>query len=167
MKRGASVEGLMQRVASARPNYLQYLAEADFAQSESVVWHLRVAEGDHLSERSEGEKLPKHRTRALDVLRKLKTFLGGASGGMQGGPRRGRSPITGPALPYAAQASQLRRMAKLHARRAETQKQSSPLMKLKHAPRANTPPRSPYNSSSAQSAGVSSPRLLIRAMFSL
>ena len=89
----------MQRVASARPNYLQYLAEADFAQSESVVWHLRVAEGDHLNERSEGGKLPKHRTRALDVLRKLKTFLGGASGGMQGGPRRGRSPITGPALP--------------------------------------------------------------------
>ena len=106
MKRGASVEGLMQRVASARPNYLQYLAEADFAQSESVLWHLRVAEGDHLSERSEGGKLPKHRTRALDVLRKLKTFLGGASGGMQGGPRRGRSPITGPALPRAAQASQ-------------------------------------------------------------
>ena len=33
--------------------YLQYLAEADFAQSESVLWHLRVAEGDHLSERSE------------------------------------------------------------------------------------------------------------------
>ncbi len=31
---------------------------------------------------------------------------GGASGGMQGGPRRGRSPITGPALPPAAQAAQ-------------------------------------------------------------
>ena len=30
----------------------------------------------------------------------------GASGGMQGGPRRGRSPITGPALPHAAQAAQ-------------------------------------------------------------
>ena len=29
----------------------------------------------------------------------------GASGGMQGGPRRGRSPITGPALPHAAQAA--------------------------------------------------------------
>ena len=79
--------------------YLQYLAEADFAQSESVLWHLRVAEGDHLSERSEGRKLPKRWTRDLAVLRKLKTFLGGASGGMQGGPRRGRSPITGPALP--------------------------------------------------------------------
>ena len=106
--------------------YLQYLAEADFAQSESVLWHLRVAEGDHLSERSEGGKLPKHRTRALDVLRKLKTFLGGASGGMQGGPRRGRSPITGPALPCAAQASQLRRRAKLHAHRAENSKSNHP-----------------------------------------
>ena len=33
---------------------------------------------------------------------------GGASGGMQGGPRRGRSPITGPALPppEAAQATE-------------------------------------------------------------
>ena len=41
-----------------------------------------------------------------------KPFLGGASGGMQGGPRRGRSPITGPTLPLAAQASQLRRRAK-------------------------------------------------------
>ena len=32
--------------------------------------------------------------------------LRGCFGGMQGGPRRGRSPITGPALPHAAQASQ-------------------------------------------------------------
>ena len=30
-----------------------YLAEADFDQGGSVLWHLRVAEGDHLSERSE------------------------------------------------------------------------------------------------------------------
>ena len=78
-------------------------------QSGSVLWHLRVAEGDHLSERSEGGKLPQRKTRALATLRKLKAFLGGASGGMQGGPRRGRSPITGPTLPHAAQASQLRR----------------------------------------------------------
>ena len=83
-----------------------YLAEADFDRSGSVFWHLRVAEGDHLTERSEGRKLPQHKTRALAVLRKLKTLLGGAPGGMQGGPRRGRSPITGPALPCAAQASQ-------------------------------------------------------------
>ena len=44
---------------------------------------------------------------ALATLRKLKTSLGGCfGGGMQGEPRRGRSPITGPALPRAAQASQ-------------------------------------------------------------
>ena len=38
-------------------------------RSESVLWHLRVAEGDRLSERSEGRKLPQHRTRALARLR--------------------------------------------------------------------------------------------------
>ena len=43
---------------------------------------------------------------ALATLELLKIPLGGASGGMQGGPRRGRSPITGPALLRAAQASQ-------------------------------------------------------------
>ena len=145
----------VQRVVSARCFYWWYQAETDFDQSESVLWHLRVAEGDHLSERSEGGKLPQHKTRALAVLRKLKTLFGGASGGMQGGrsvdivnttgnqeqvaalPRRqrlisvsfrpataspmaaqtrkaefgirklaGRSPITGPTLPRAAQASQ-------------------------------------------------------------
>ena len=82
------------------------MAETDFVQSGSRVWHLRVAEGDHLNERSERGKLPQRKTRALAVLRKLKPFFGGASGGMQGGPRRGRSPITGPTLPHAAQASQ-------------------------------------------------------------
>ena len=94
-----------QRHALNMQKYRRYLAEADFAQSESVLWHLRVAEGDHLSERSEGRKLPQRKTRALAVLRKLKTLFRGASGGMQGGPRRGRSPITGPTLPRAAQAS--------------------------------------------------------------
>lgn len=76
------------------------------------------AEGDHLTERSEGRKLPQLEPRALAVLRNLKIFFGGASGGMQGGPRRGRSPITGPTLPHAAQASQLRRTANSRARRA-------------------------------------------------
>ena len=126
-----------------------------FIQGERGLWHLRVAEGDHLSERSEGGKLPQHKTRALATLGKLKILLGGVPGGMQGGrsvdivnttgnqeqvaalPRRqrlisvsfrpataspmaaqtrkaefgirklaGRSPITGPTLPRAAQASQ-------------------------------------------------------------
>ena len=67
---------------------------------------LRVAEGDHLSERSERGKLPQHKTRALATLRKLKAPLGGWFGGDARGPRRGRSPITGPALLHAAQASQ-------------------------------------------------------------
>ena len=42
----------------------------------------------------------------------------GASGGMQGGPRRGRSPITGPALPHAAQAAQTTEKKGRRARRA-------------------------------------------------
>ena len=89
-----------------------YLAEADFDRSGSVFWHLRVAEGDHLTERSEGRKLPQHKTRALAVLRKLKTLLGGAPGGVQRGPRRGAAPnrpplpLAGKAKLRAAQASQ-------------------------------------------------------------
>ena len=82
-----------------------YLAEADFDRSGSVFWHLRVAEGDHLTERCEGRKLPQHKTRALAVLRKLKTLLGGAPGGVQRGPRRGTAPNR-PPLPHAGKASQ-------------------------------------------------------------
>ena len=89
-----------------RQTSLWYLAEADINPKRKRTLALRGAEGDHLSERSERGKLPQHKTRALANLRQLKTFLGGAPGGMQGGPRRGRSPITGPTLPRAAQASQ-------------------------------------------------------------
>ena len=53
---------------------------------------------------------------------------------MQGGPRRGRSPITGPTLPRAAQASQLRRRAKQSARRAETIKRTSLAVRRNRAP---------------------------------
>ena len=47
---------------------------------------------------------------------------GGASGGLQGGPRRGRSPITGPALPHAAQAAKItnKEKALAHAGRQKT-----------------------------------------------
>ena len=41
-----------------RPSYPWYLDETNIERSESGLWHLRVAEGDHLSERSEGRKLP-------------------------------------------------------------------------------------------------------------
>ncbi len=60
------------------------MAETDFVQSGSRVWHLRVAEGDHLSERSEGRKLPQRKTRALAVLRKLKTSRGCFGGDARG-----------------------------------------------------------------------------------
>jgi len=69
-----------------------YLAEAEFDQSGSGVWHLRVAEGDHLSEWSEGRKLPQHKTRALAILRKLNVPLRGCSGGSAEGAEEGRSP---------------------------------------------------------------------------
>ena len=77
-------EGQGQRMASICKD-IGYSAEADFAQRESGLWHLRGAEGDRLTERSEGRKLPQLEPRALAVLRNLKTFFWGASGGMQGG----------------------------------------------------------------------------------
>ena len=42
-----------------------YLAEMETIQSESVLWHLRGAEGDRLREQSEGRKLPQRKPRAL------------------------------------------------------------------------------------------------------
>ena len=65
------------------------MAETDFAQSGSGVWHLRVAEGDHLSERSERGKLPQHKTRALATHRKLITPLRGCFGGDARGAAKG------------------------------------------------------------------------------
>ena len=50
---------------------------------------LRVAEGDRLSERSEGRKLPQHKTRALATLRMLKTSLRGCFGGDARGAEKG------------------------------------------------------------------------------
>ena len=97
---------MSQRLISKVQCQFGYSAEADFAQRESGLWHLRGAEGDRLTERSEGRKLPQLEPRALAAQGMLITLFGGASGGMQGGPRRGRSPITGPTLLRAAQASQ-------------------------------------------------------------
>ena len=91
------------RKATPRPT-LWYLAEAAFARRECGLWHLRVAEGDRLSERSEGGKLPQHKTRALAALQQLKTFFGGAPGGVQRGSRRGAAPSR-PPLPHAGEAS--------------------------------------------------------------
>ena len=67
-------------------------------QSENRLWHLRGAEGDHLTMCSEGRKLPQHKTRALAVLRKLKTLLGGLRGECNGG-RGGAQPLAGPLCP--------------------------------------------------------------------
>ncbi len=45
-----------------------YWLKRTHIQSVSGFWHLRVAEGDRLSERSEGRKLPQQEMRALAVL---------------------------------------------------------------------------------------------------
>ena len=42
----------------------EYGLKRKISHGASVLWHLRVAEGDHLTERSEGRKLPQHKTRA-------------------------------------------------------------------------------------------------------
>ena len=78
--------------------FCEYGLKRKPSQGASVLWHLRVAEGDHLTERSEGRKLPQRKTRALAVLRKLKTLLGGAPGGVQRG-QGGAQPLTGPLCP--------------------------------------------------------------------
>ena len=43
----------VQRIVCNYIIYQWYSAETEIIQSESALWHLRVAEGDHLSERSE------------------------------------------------------------------------------------------------------------------
>ena len=74
------------------------MAETDSTQSGSALWHLRGAEGDHLTERSEGRKLPQHKTRALARLRTLKTLLRGCFGGDARGAEKGAEPHNRPHL---------------------------------------------------------------------
>ena len=95
------------------------MAETDFVQSGSGLWHLRGAEGDHLSERIEGRKLPQHKARALATLRKLKVLLRGCSGGDARGAEEGAKPHNRPRLAARRTgAPKLRRTAKFCARRA-------------------------------------------------
>ena len=73
---------------------------------------------------------------------------GGASGGMQGGPRRGRSPITGPALPHAAQAAKTREKKSRRARKAQiTPLKGQTLLcffqSARRADRQNSPKKAP------------------------
>ena len=55
-------------VCPQRKKTFWYSAEADSVQSESGLWHLRGAEGDRLTERSEERKLPQLEPRALATL---------------------------------------------------------------------------------------------------
>ena len=93
-------------------------------------------------------------------LMEAENLLGGASGGMQGGPRRGRSPITGPTLPRAAQASQSPVGEKLRARRAADQNSSLASRAHPHAAQASQSPvrRKPRARRAARSKPI--PRLM-------
>ena len=55
----------VQRIFAANKAICGSWLKRNAIRSGSVLWHLRVAEGDHLSERSERWKLPQRKTRAL------------------------------------------------------------------------------------------------------
>ena len=67
---------------------------------------------------SAARKLPKQKPRSPRGMVETGKPQRGASGGMRGGPRRGRSPITGPALP-SPEAAQTTENESLRARRAQ------------------------------------------------
>ena len=58
----------VQRIACNYIIYHWYSAETKYTRRESALWHLRGAEGDRLSEQSEGRKLPQLESRALANL---------------------------------------------------------------------------------------------------
>ena len=64
--------------------------ETDFIQSKCAIWQLRGAEGDRLTERSEGRKLPELQPRCprhFGVIEDLSqgVLRGGCKGGREGG----------------------------------------------------------------------------------
>ena len=67
---------------------------------------------------SAARKLPEQKPRSPRGVKETGKPKRGASGGMQGGPRRGRSPITGPALP-TPEAAQTKIKKSPRARRAQ------------------------------------------------
>ena len=91
-----------------------YLAEADLHPKRK--WTLAFTRrGGRSPERAQrGREAPAAQDACPRQPAAIENFLGGAPGGMQGGPRRGRSPITGPALLHAAQASQTPPEGKTH-----------------------------------------------------
>ena len=90
---------------------------------------------------SEARKLPEQKPRSPRGMSETGKPKRGASGGMQGGPRRGRSPITGPALP-PPEAAQTTIKKSPRARRAQklTLEGQSLLYFLQSARRAYSPP---------------------------
>ena len=69
------------------------MAEADFNSRRKRTLALRVAEGDHLSERSEGGKLPEQKTRRPRWFGEAEyLFKGVLRGGCKGGREGGEAP---------------------------------------------------------------------------
>ena len=96
---------------------------------------------------SAARKLPQRQPRSPRKMSEKGKLQRGASGGMQGGPRRGRSPITGPALP-PPEAAQTTENESLRARRAQKphlkgQARFYPFRNIHHAssPQPRTPPQ--------------------------
>jgi len=86
---------------------------------------------------SAARKLPQQGPRSPREMTRMGKPKRGASGGMQGGPRRGRSPITGPALPppEAAQTTNKKRPPCPQGTEAASQR-TSPALFLQSARRA-------------------------------
>ena len=70
----------------------------ELIQSESALWRLRGAEGDHLSERSEGGKLPQQMPRCPRQPAEIDNALWGCFGGDARGAEKGAEPHNRPHL---------------------------------------------------------------------
>ena len=80
------------------------MAETESTQSASLLGHLRGAEGDRLTERSEERKLPQLEPRALVTPRELITS---SSGVLRGGDARGDGVLTQSTRPEIRSRSRL------------------------------------------------------------
>ena len=65
------VSARSQSTPTNRKYYRGIGLKRTYIQSESILWHLRVAEGDHLSERGERRKLPQQETRCPRYLTEI------------------------------------------------------------------------------------------------
>ena len=83
----------MQRQFFNEQSFCKYLAETEEYSERKRYLALRGAEGDHLSERSEGGKLPEQKTRRPRCFEEAENpFKGVLRGGCKGGRAGGAAP---------------------------------------------------------------------------